>query len=162
MATFVFLNLLTRCGGDFIVHTKNVAAFRYIYFCEAAAFVALALVLSRIFGFYGILTASLLCLLIFRTTYTTRRMAHYFNIPANVFWWAWLKRPILAILVLAPFVLSSAWLTNLVSGVWLQLIVAIVWIAFPASVIVLFIILPLDVKDELLLRWRRLSFMAQR
>lgn len=162
MATFVFLNLLTRCGGDFIVHTKNVAAFRYIYFCEAAAFVALALVLTRVFGFHGIVSASLLCLLIFRTTYITWRVAHYFNINANVLWWAWLKRPIVAILLLVPFVLSSVWITNLVSGVWLQLIVAAGWIALPSSMLLFFIVLPWDVKDELLLRSRWLSFMTQR
>lgn len=161
MATFVFLNLLTRCSGDFIVHTKRIAAFRYIYFCEAAAFVALALLLSRIVGFYGILAASLLCLLLFRTTYTTWRMAHYFNIPVDVFWWAWLKRPITALLLLAPFVLSSGWLTSLVSGALLQLVVATVWIALPSGMILLFVVLPRDVKDELLIRLRQLSSMAQ-
>lgn len=154
MAAFVFINLLTRCGGDFIVHTKNIAAFRYIYFFEAATFVVCALVLSRMLGFYGILAASLICVLLFRSLYTTRRMAHYFDLPASIFWWTWLKRPFLAILILIPFVFGTEWLAGSLPKAWAQLIVATVWIAIPSTVVLLFIVLPGDVKSEFRFRWR--------
>jgi O-antigen/teichoic acid export membrane protein len=145
----VLLNSVTRCGGDLIIHTKNIAAFRYIYFCEAIAFVALALWASASFGFYGVMAASLLCLLGFRGTYTTFRMAHYFNLPARTFWWTWLRRPILAGIILVPFVLSSAWLTAAVASPWSRLLVIAAWIGIPAAILFLLVALPSDLKKEL-------------
>lgn len=152
-AVSVALNALTRCSADFIIHTKNIAAFRYIYFLEAAVFIVLALLLSTKFGFYGIVGASLFCLLVFRATYTTWRMADYFQRPATVFWWAWLRRPILAAVILLPFVISAPWLTSTSLNPWVQLLGAAAWVGLPATITLLFIALPRDVRDEFSLRW---------
>ena len=111
-AVAVALNALTRCSGDLIIHSKRIGAFRYVYFLEAVTFVLLSLWLSAHFGFYGILGASIACLVFIRATYTTWRMARYFSLPTMTFWWTWLKRPILAGIILLPFVISSPWLTN--------------------------------------------------
>ncbi len=160
-AVVVALNALTRCGGDFIVHTKKIAAFRYVYFVEAAMFVLLAFWLSAHFGFYGILGSSILCLLVFRATYTTWRMARYFSLPAITFWWIWLKRPILAGIILLPFVISSPWLASSVPNPWGQLFSALAWVGLPAAITLLLVALPRDVRQEVAQRWPQLSLIGK-
>ncbi len=161
LAVAVALNVLTRCSGDLIIHTKKIAAFRYVYFLEAVIFVLLSLWLSAHFGFYGILGASIGCLLVFRTTYTTWRMAHYFNLPAITFWWIWLKRPIFAVIILLPFVISSPWMISSVTSLWGQLFVAVAWVGLPATIALFFVALPRDVRKEFAQRWPRLSSIAK-
>ena len=160
-AVAVALNAVTRCSGDLIMHTKRIAAFRYVYFLEALIFVLLALWLSAHFGFYGILGASIVCLLVFRATYTTWRMAQYFQLPAVTFWWTWLKRPILAGIILLPFVISTPWLASSVPNLWGQLFSALAWVGLPATITLLFIALPRDVRQEFALRWPQLSFLGK-
>ncbi len=160
-AVAVALNALTRCSGDLIIHTKKIGAFRYVYFLEAVIFVLLSLWLSAHFGFYGILAASIVCLLFFRATYTTWRMARYFSLPAITFWWTWLKRAILAGLILLPFVISSPWLTSSVPNLWSQLLGALAWIGLPAAIVFLFVALPRDVRKEFSQRWPQLSLLTK-
>lgn len=162
LAAVVLLNVLTRCGADLIIHTKNIGAFRYVYFAEAAAFVTLALWLTSHFGFYGVLSASLLCLLLFRVTYTTWRMTHYFKLPAKTFWWSWLKRPILAALILMPFAVTVTWLTGSVVNQWGQLFIAGVAIGLPAAIVLFVVALPRDVSTEIALRLPQISFFGRR
>jgi len=162
LASLVLLNALTRCGADLIIHTKNIAAFRYVYFVEAATFAILALWLTGRFGFYGLLGTSLLCLLVFRATYTTWRMARYFKLPARTFWWTWLKRPVLCVLILMPFVLSAGWLTGTVSDPLGQLLITSAWIGLPATIVLFFFALPRDVSNEIALHLPQVSFFGQR
>ena len=161
LAAVVFVNTLTRCSSDLIVHSKNIAAFRYVYFVEAISFVALALWMSTHFGFYGVLTASFICLLAFRTVYTTWRMSNYFRVPASVFWWAWLKNPIIAGLALLPFVLSAEWLSNTARDTWIRLLITLVWVGIPATVAFFLVACPTDVKTEISRYWR-LHFLSWR
>jgi len=160
-AVAVALNALTRCSGDLIVHTKRIAAFRYVYFLEAVIFVLLALWLSTHFGFYGILGASIVCLLVFRATYTTWRMARYFSLPVVTFWWTWLRRPILAGIILLPFAISSPWLTKSIANLWGQLFVAVAWVGIPVAITLLLVGLPRDVRNELALRWPKFSLIGR-
>jgi len=157
MALVVLGNALTRCSADLIIHTKSLGAFRFIYFAEAIAFVLLAFWLGTRFGFYGILGASLACLILFRATYTTWRMARYFQLPATTFWWSWLKRPVLAAFILLPFAFTVAWLAHSSPNAWAQLIIASLWIGVPATITLFAFALPRDVKEELFLRWRQPS-----
>jgi len=158
LAASIFLNAITRCSGDFIIHTKNIAAFRYVYFLEAAMFVLLSLWLSARIGFYGVLGASLLCLLVFRASYTTWRITQYFQLRAVTLWWAWLKRPFLAGVILLPFVISSPWLASGLSNLWGQLLLAIAWVGLPATASLLFIALPRDMRKEFVPHWPQFSF----
>ncbi len=160
-AVAVALNALTRCSGDLIIHTKRIAAFRYVYFLEAVIFVLLSLSLSAHFGFYGILGSSIVCLLVFRATYTTWRMARYFSLPAITFWWTWLKRPILAAVILLPLVISSPWLINTVPSLWGQLLLALAWVGLPAAMVLLFVTLPRDVRIEFAQRWPQFSLLTK-
>jgi len=155
-AAVVFFNAIIRCSSDLIVHTKQIAAFRYVYFVEATVFIILALWLSAIFGFYGVLGASLFCVLLFRATYTTWRIGLYFGWPAHMLWWQWLKRPLGTALILMPFVLSAEWVVDITSGAWAQLFVACTWVGLPGVISLLFVSLPRDVKTELINRWSTL------
>jgi O-antigen/teichoic acid export membrane protein len=160
-AIAVALNALTRCSSDLIIHTKKIGAFRYVYFLEAVIFVLLSLWLSTHFGFYGILGASIVCLLFFRATYTTWRMARYFSLPAITFWWTWLKRPILAGVILLPFVISSPWLASSVPNPWGQLFSALAWVGLPAAITLLLVALPRDVRKEFAQRWPQFSLIGK-
>jgi O-antigen/teichoic acid export membrane protein len=161
LAVFVLLSTLTRCGGDFIIHTKKIAAFRYVYFVEAVAFIVLALCLSTRFGFYGILGASLFCLILFRGTYTTWRMARYFGQPMKVFWWAWIRRPLAAALLLIPFVATTNMVTSMTTNPWLQLSIACLWVGIPSLIALCTFALPRDVTAEIALRWQQFSFSGK-
>jgi O-antigen/teichoic acid export membrane protein len=160
-AVAVGLNALTRCSGDLIIHTKEIGAFRYVYFLEAVIFVVLSLWLSTRFGFYGIICSSIACLLVFRATYTTWRMSRYFSLPAMTFWWTWLKRPIVAGIILLPLVISSPWLISNVPQLWGQLLLAFAWVGLPAAITLLLVALPRDVKNELAQRWPQLSLITK-
>jgi O-antigen/teichoic acid export membrane protein len=155
IAMSVFVSTIVRCSGDLIVHTKRIAFFRYIYFLEAASFVLLALWLSSRIGFYGVACSGLVCLLIFRGVYTTWRMVHYFNLPAQTFWWAWLKRSLAASLILTPFVLSAGYLTSTITHPWLTLLIVGAWVGIPAAATLLFVAVPRDVASEIVLRWQQ-------
>jgi len=161
MALVVLGNALTRCSADLIIHTKSLGAFRFLYFAEAVAFVLLALWLSEWFGFCGILIASLACLILFRATYTTWRMARYFHLPATTFWWSWLKRPMLAGIILLPFVISSPWMISSVPNLWGQFLSALAWVGLPAAIVLLFVAFPRDVRKEFAQRWPQFSLVAK-
>jgi O-antigen/teichoic acid export membrane protein len=160
-AVFIFLNTLTRCGANLIAHSKNIAALRYVYFMEAIAFVSLSLVLSFRFGFYGVLVASIVSLLLFRAPYITWRVAEYFDVPAIDFVWNWLRRPLLAAIILLPFVTTCSWLAGSASNLWAQLFIAATWVGFPAAITFMFIALPHDVRQEFAQRWPQLSLLTK-
>lgn len=153
----VFLNAITRCSGDLIVHTKLIASFRYVYLAEAVCFVALASWLGPIIGFYGILAASILCLFAFRGAYTTWRISRYFKLPAKVFWWTWLKQSIFACLLLLPFVVSAGWLANSTLHEWTQLLIATTWVSVPAVVVFFYIAMPRDIREEFAGCWKQIG-----
>jgi len=161
LAVFLFLNALTRCSGDFIIHTKQVAAFRYVYFVEATAFMVMALWLSSRFGFYGVLGASLFCLILFRGAYTTWRMARYFDQPMKVFWWVWIRRPLAAALLLMPFVATANIVIGVPTGSWVQLATAFLWVGIPSLIVVLTFVFPRDITAEIALRWRQFPFSGK-
>jgi O-antigen/teichoic acid export membrane protein len=160
-AVAVALNAVTRCSGSLIIHTKQIAGFRYVYFLEALIFVLLSLLLSTHFGFYGILGASIVCLLVFRATYTSWRMAHYFQVSVFTFWWTWLKRPFLAAIILLPFVITSPSITNSVPNLWGQLLLAVAWVGLPAAIVLLFVALPRDMRKEFAQRLPQFSSIAK-
>jgi O-antigen/teichoic acid export membrane protein len=154
-AGLVFLNALTKCCGDLIVFTKQLGLYRYVYLIEAGMFLFSAVWLGSSLGFYGIIGPSLLCLLLFRATYTTLRMADYFQLPAITFWWTWLKGPILAATVLAPIVLTGAWFGASFGGKWNQFLATGICVGLPAIIVLFLIVIPRELKQELAGRWRQ-------
>jgi hypothetical protein len=88
-------------------------------------------------------------------------MAQYFQLPAITFWWTWLKRPILAVIILLPFVISSPWITGSVPNLWGQLFSALAWVGLPAAIVLLFVALPRDVREEFAQRWPQFSLVAK-
>lgn len=156
MAVFVFLNAVTRCSGDLIIHTKKIAGFRYVYLGEAVFFVVLGLWLSSELGFHGLLAACIICLLLFRGAYTTFRISHYFSQPMSWLYWDWLKRPIFAVLVLMPFVVFADMVAGKSAGVWYQLWIAGLLVGVPCLVVLFAIALPRDIASETIARFRNI------
>ena len=149
MALAVFLSVVTRCHVDLILHTKKVFGLRYIYLLEAMTFVGLAFFLAPIIGFYGIVLSAICCLLLIRFVYTTWRVASYFHVQVRTVGLIWLKRPLLASLVLGPFVLCSPWVIDKFSTPSLQLVAAALWTTVPAAGILAFLALPPDSSGEI-------------
>lgn len=96
IALLLVLNLLLRCHTDFAMHTKNVGLFRFLFFFESVAFVAAALWVAPQFGFAGILSAAVVCALLFRSVYAISRTATYFGMSFSsvaCHWVAFLVAP---------------------------------------------------------------------
>jgi len=148
VALLTVLNCITRCMTNFIVHTKNVASLRYVYFLEALAFIALSLLLGSHYGFYGILGSSLVCLVLFRGIYSTHRVAAYFGMPRKAFWIKWIKRPLFAGLFLVPFIIGSEWIGDQASSKLGALLVTSACIAISAVFAFVFIAIREDVRAE--------------
>jgi O-antigen/teichoic acid export membrane protein len=149
LAGVVFINVITRCNVDLILHTKSLLALRYTYFFEALAFVVLALLLAPVAGFYGVIGAAFVCVFSVRFLYTSWRVADYFQIPTWELCWVWLKTSLLASLALLPFVAISPLALEHVSSPILQLPAALLWIGLPAILLLVTIALPPDVQVEI-------------
>lgn len=156
LALSVFLNVTSRCHTDFIIHTKQIKALRYIYFFEAAAFVVLAVFLSRQIGFYGVLLSSILCTLLIRLSYAIFRIANYFDLRLLTICWLWPRRSLLSACTLIPFVVTAGVVAGLFNFPWLKLTIASVWIGIPAALNLALISLPKDVRKELQARLLRI------
>jgi len=157
MGALVFLNVVTRCHVDLIIHAKKILALRYVYFLEASAFVGMALWLTPHIGFYGVLISSLLCLVMARLWYTALRVAAYFGIRPQLVWWFWMRRSLLAILLLAPFVWTSGIVTSAITLPWVQMALVTLWVGAPALVVMFAIALPSDVTREIRQYFRALA-----
>jgi O-antigen/teichoic acid export membrane protein len=158
MGLAVFLNVVTRCHVDLILHTKTVSGLRYLYLLEAVAFVSLAFVLAPLIGFYGIVSSSVFCIFLVRYWYAAWRTASYFRIPVQTIGWIWLKGPLLASLLLLPFIVSSPWIAAYFSSSLLQLVATVLWTGIPALMVLAFLALPVDISVEIR---RTLSQQAQ-
>lgn len=150
MAPVVFLNVVTRCHVDLILHTKKLLALRYLYLLEALLFVGLCLFLVPYFGLYGIIMASLFCVLFVRFGYTSYRVADYFRIPVSVVCGTWLKKSILAAAVLGVFVATSGMVSQYLASRPAQLVGAGLWTGLPAIIVLLTIAIPRDAMSEML------------
>jgi hypothetical protein len=124
-------------------------------------FVALALLLASRFGFYGIVASSLFCVVLFRGTYTSWRMARYFEQPIRVFCWTWIQRPLAAAALLVPFVVTTSIVANMATNPWAQLAIASAWIGIPSLIGLFTFVLPRDVTEELTLRWQQFSLTGK-
>lgn len=149
MGSTVFVNLLTRCHIDLITHTKQLLALRYVYFLEALAFVGVAFFLGSKFGFSGIIISSLLCMLAIRLGYSSWRISRYFGITIISVVWTWIRRPLLAIALMVPFVFISPFWTGINSAYGIGLVAVTIWMVVPATIVLLYVALPRELAAEL-------------
>lgn len=149
MGVIVFLNVVTRCSVDLILHSKKVRGLRYLYLLEALAFVGLAFVLAPRMGFYGVLLSALCCLIFIRFGYTTWRVASYFQIPTWEVGWTWLRRSLLAGLALVPIVATAPWLVATFSSPFFQFGAVALWSGIAALFVFAFLALPTDSSIEI-------------
>jgi len=154
----VYLNCVTKCQVDLIMHSKDIRGLRYIYLFEALGFVALAIYASTHIGFAGVLLAAIVCAILFRGLYAMHRTATYFQVPASLIAWSWLRRSLLAGALLLPFVLTAPFVASLTTSPWAQLVLSSLWAGIPALVVLSTVALPHDVRTEvlgkILPRWR--------
>ena len=154
----VYLNCVTKCQVDLIMHSKDIRGLRYIYLFEALGFVALAIYASTHIGFAGVMIAAIVCAILFRGIYAVHRTAIYFRLPAFLIAWSWLRRSLLAGVLLLPFVLSAPYVASLTNSPWAQLVLSSLWAGIPALVVLSTVALPHDVRTEvlgkILPRWR--------
>lgn len=149
MAISTYLNCLTKCQMDLIMHSKDIRSLRYVYFLEAVGFVILAVLGSAKFGFTGILGAAIVCALVFRGLYTIRRTADYFRIAPSALYWAWLRRSFLAAALLLPFVLFAPQIAAAALHPWAAVALTTAWIGVPVVLVLTFVALPRDVRVEI-------------
>jgi O-antigen/teichoic acid export membrane protein len=149
-APVVFLNVVTRCHVDLILHTKKLLALRYLYVLEAVLFVALCFWAVPSLGLYGVVLSSLLCVLLVRFGYTSWRVARYFQIPVSAVCWDWLRRSILAAAILSISVATAGLITQNLVTLPAQLFAALLWTGVPAVVVLLTVAMPKDARSEIL------------
>lgn len=150
LAAVTYLNCVTRCHVDLIMHSKAIRGLRFVYFFEALGFVILAVAASGRIGFSGVLIPAILCAIVFRGIYTTRRTAAYFAIPTATVSGSWLLRSVLVFAGLLPFILTTAWVAGLAVNPWTKLLLAAVWNGIPAALALVTVALPRDVRAEFL------------
>jgi O-antigen/teichoic acid export membrane protein len=148
-AAVVFLNVVTRCNVDLIVHSKQLLGLRYVYFLEALLFVVMALFMAPIIGLYGVVASAFICVFAVRFSYTSFRVSRYFGIPAGEVGWNWLRRPFLVMLALAPFVVSSPFIFQKTSSPTFGLPLVAIWVGLPAALLLVTVALPLDTRAEM-------------
>jgi len=149
LGVVAFLNVVTRCNVDLILHSKKILGLRYLYLFEAIAFVGLAFVLAPLMGFCGILLSALCCLIFIRFWYTTWRVASYFKIPSWEVGWTWLRGSLLAGFALVPIVATAPWFVAHFSNPFLQLAAVTLWTGIAASFAFVFLALPTDSSGEI-------------
>jgi O-antigen/teichoic acid export membrane protein len=149
LGVVAFLNVITRCNVDLILHSKKILGLRYLYLLEAVTFVALAFVLVPAMGFYGVLLSALCCLIFLRFWYTTWRVASYFHIPVWEVGWTWLRRSLLAGLALVPIIATAPLFAAHLSNPFLQLAAVTLCTGIAASFVFVFLALPTDSSGEI-------------
>jgi O-antigen/teichoic acid export membrane protein len=149
LGVVAFLNVITRCNVDLILHSKKILGLRYLYLLEAVTFVALAFVLVPAMGFYGVLLSALCCLLFLRFWYTTWRVASYFHIPVWEVGWTWLRRSLLAGFALVPIIATAPLFAAHLSNPFLQLAAVTLCTGIAASFVFVFLALPTDSSGEI-------------
>lgn len=147
-----YLNCITKCQTDLIMHSKQIRGLRYVFFFEAVGFVVLAVFLSRHIGFTGVLVSAISCAVVFRGCYIVRRTSAYFGVPVRTVGWTWLRRSLLSAAALLPFVLAAPKVAGLFSPPWLQLTISVLWIAAPATAVLATITLPRELREEIFSR----------
>lgn len=150
LALAVFVNCVTRCHVDLIVNTKNIGRLRYVYFLEAAAFVSGALWGGRHAGFPGVIVASLVCTLLFRGIYTSRRTAEFFGASWTTVTTDWLRNSLVAGAIWIPLsVLLAGWFPGTPAGGWPGLLGSVAVSGAAAMLVLWTIALPSGLRSEL-------------
>lgn len=146
----VFANCVTRCHVDLIVNTKSIGGLRYVYFLEACVFVAAAVWGGRHAGFPGVILSSLVCAVLFRGIYTSRRTAAFFGINWSIVPIKWLKNSLAAgvLLIPASFLLTVLFSRMEVNG-WLVLLASASSAGSLAALVFWAVALPAEVRTEL-------------
>ena len=149
MAISFFVYASTRFPIGFIGLTKRVAAMKYVYFLEGAAFVTLGLFAAARWGFSGVIISGIVTNLCFSGTYGAYRLVHYLDISYRELFRNSLNHPLI--------LFAASGLTAFVFWAVTQTLAAPLRLALNASVfgsIMLFLFwclgLPVNIRSELI------------
>jgi O-antigen/teichoic acid export membrane protein len=116
LGLWMIVAVLVHANAAFVILTKRIAAMRYVYLLEGAAFVALASLLTSRGGLPAMIGCSLVCSAGFSGGYTLWRVRQYFQFRASELRRAWLAPLLRIVAVAGPVALAIWWLTARLAG----------------------------------------------
>jgi O-antigen/teichoic acid export membrane protein len=153
MGLLIIANCSARCGMDFIIQTKKIGALGYVYFAEAALFIAAGFLLAPIYGFLGILVPGLFCAIFVRGLYVNSRVATYLAYAAAEVGLAWLLRPLMLLSVLLPIgALTSSFIAQFTAGPLIIFTCTLAVMSLAAAPLFYFVGLTRETRRELVTR----------
>ena len=135
----------------FIGITKRLHFLRYIFFIEGLVFILTALLVARRWQLFGIISASLLCSIVFTGIYTTFRIMRFFHLSLRDVAWEWFI-PMRAFLWRATIVGLALWY---ITYSFSPLVRLLVHAMFSATLVLLLLArygVPTSFQEELLRR----------
>lgn len=116
LGALVLIYSITRCHGGMTGVAKKIGFARYVYFAEGLFFVLSSIVVSKVWGFSGILLCAIVADLLFPFAYGHYRSKGFFQADYRQLAIEWVKPSLLyALLFLAP-VLVACWLSGSEAG----------------------------------------------
>ena len=118
MALYIFTFSTTRCHVGLVCVTKKLQAMKYIYVAEGIAFVGLASLLGRWFGFVGIIIGGIVTNLSFSGFYGMHRTAKMVQLPLRDVVLDWLSRPLRFLVVMFGIAVVFRYATSSFPILW--------------------------------------------
>ena len=109
MSLLVIVYSISRCYIGLIGTTKDIRALKYVYPLEGALFVGLSVMAAPRWGIAGIIVCAISTNFLLSGLYGFSRTREYFQIKETKEMLAWLKGPVLCLVVLALVFLPLQW-----------------------------------------------------
>jgi O-antigen/teichoic acid export membrane protein len=100
----------SHCG--LVLITKRIGFMRYIYFIEGAVFLVAGSYAARYFEFTGLITASLICSILFSGSYGIFRTMREFHLPLGQVFVRWHAAPAQLLIYVSILALLTYWATR--------------------------------------------------
>ena len=91
LAILMITSSIAHCHNYFILNTRKIVMIPYVYLLEGVVFVALSFLFVRWGGLPAIILSSILCSIIFSSSYGVFRISQYFEIPLYEVALTWLE-----------------------------------------------------------------------
>jgi O-antigen/teichoic acid export membrane protein len=118
LALWLFFTSIQTTHCNFVTVTKQIGGMRYLYFVEGCCFVTLSLLVGYRWGLSGIITCSLLCIVIFSCQFGLRRSERYFRIRFSELAVEWVRPALKLAIVLAPLAFLLWFATSGLPVLW--------------------------------------------
>ena len=118
LALWLFFTSIQTTHCNFVTVTKQIGGMRYLYFVEGCCFVILSLLVGHGWGLSGIITCSLLCIVIFSCQFGLRRSERYFRIRFSELAVEWVRPALKLAIVLVPLAFLLWFATSGLPVLW--------------------------------------------